>query len=836
MEFYKQKIDSILSEFNSSADEGLSCAAVQAAKKKYGSNQIKFKNKPWWKVVIEPFVDIFVLILLAAVIISLFAGEYVDGIIVGIVIVVNAVIYWIQRYSTERVLRALKKHTQQEVEVKRQNKTLKILADDLVPGDIVFIGEGQKIAADIRILEFESLAVDESSLTGENVPVHKHSSHIELDQPIYKQQNMLFQGTFAISGNATGIVVAIGNDTEFGRLAAMSKPDELSPMQKKINKLVSLIIKIVAGSSTVVFILSLLRGSEPNEALRFMLTMTVSAVPEGLPIALTVILVIGMKRMASKKALVRNMHAVENMGLISVIATDKTGTLTENKLQVQEIWAPDKSSHDILKLHVYLSADIHEDQESHDPLDIVMAEYSGIIHKPAGHKFVHQFSFVQSIRMSGVLWKSSSGYELNVKGSPEHLLVRCDLSKAERSKAESEMHSLASKGYRVIGIASSKISSPVEKLEDYKSKFRFQGFIAVADPLRKAAIQAINEAQQAGIEVKMITGDHFETAFHIGKQLGLANHQSEVFNSEEFAHKTSLPAAIVNKHTIFARILPEDKLLILNKLKKSQISAMTGDGVNDVPALAAANIGVAMGSGSDIAKEAGDIVLLDDNFATIIKAVREGRVIYSNIRKMLFYEFSTTIGEVMTIIGALIIGLPTPVLAIQILWINLVTGTTMVLPLGLDTAEDDVMKYPPRKMNAPLLDKIIVSRLVFVGITIAVVMLVIFSMLVKKHPVIYAQAIAFTMLVFGQWANSLTSRSERTSAFVRNLKPNYLLLLGFIISLVLQELVLFGPLRTMFHIPEINISDLFVPILTISIAVLAAGELHKLLTYKMKSK
>lgn len=833
---YKQKIEDLYEKFGSSNEDGLSYASVKKAEKQYGLNLLEIKGDPLWRKIIEPFASAFVIILLVAAGISVVAEEYLDGAVVMGVILINAVISWVQQYSTERVLRALKKQTEQKVSVIRQGNEQVVDAHELVPGDIILLDEGQKVPADGRLLEAENLSVNESILTGEAVPVHKHTSHIGSDTPTYKQLNMVFQGTFITAGSARALVVATGNQTEFGRIAKLAKPEGLAPMQVKINKLVSLIVKAAVGVSATIFILSLIRGLPADEALRFMLTMAVSAVPEGLPVALTVILVIAMRNMAKEKALVRSMHAIENLGLVTVIATDKTGTLTENILRVQDVWATEGVSQPMMKMYSRMSANIFGDSHVSDPLDVALREHTEKTDIPNTMKFLRQFSFSQELLMSGSLWQEGKHYELYVKGAPEHLLHQAKLSKKDRSKAESELHKLASSGSRVIAVAGAKLKKPIQNLEEFSGQLEFYGFVGVADSLRREAAGAIAEAQAAGIDVKMITGDHFETAFHIGKELGLTKHPREVFNAEEKPKLSALSVSAVNKNAVFARILPERKLHILKNLKKKNIVAMTGDGVNDVPALSSADVGVAMGSGSDIAKESGDIVLLDDNFNTIVSAVRSGRVVYANIRKMLFYLFSTSLGESLTMVGALVVGLPLPVTAIQILWINIVTDTAMVLPLGLDPAEDDVMKYTPRKVKAPLLDRIMITRLILMGATLAITTLSVFWYVNQTHSYAYAQAIAFTMLVTGQWAKAQVARSEKISVFKRILTPNPAQLIGYIVAFFLQWLVLFGPLRSVFHIPQIKFSDLLIPVAIVTSAVVLVGEVHKLITKNSKSE
>jgi len=361
-----------------------------------------------------------------------------------------------------------------------------------------------------------------------------------------------------------------------------------------------------------------------------------------------------------------------------------------------------------------------------------------------------------------------------------------------------------------------------------KNDIEFIGFLAFADELRSEAKNAIRAAHKAGISVRLITGDHYETAFNIGKQLGLATHINQVMQGVDLPK--SMPALVetIKDKTVFARILPEDKFRILKALKQTEITAMTGDGVNDVPALANAHVGIAMGSGSDIAKDAGGIVLLDDNFATIIKAIAEGRKIFDNIRRMLFYLLSTSLGEVLTMVGALLFGLPLPITAIQILWINLVTDTAMVLPLGLEPEEDDHMKRPPRKPKDPLMSRMLLSRIAIIGLTMAVVTLITVSILVKQgYETSYIQTVAFMMLIVAQWMNAFNARSEFKSSFSRIKKVNYGLIVGLAIASVLQVLVMFGPLREVFDVQTVPLSTLLISSGLMAMTILIVSELHK---------
>ncbi len=819
MIWYKETTQQLYDILETS-EKGLSKTEASSRLEKYGQNQVAIKKDSIWKIIFEPFRSVFVAILGAAAIISLLSHELLDAAIIGIILLVNSGIFYSQQYATSRVLRSLKKHSIQQVNVIRDGIEIVISSIYLVPGDIVILNEGERVPADARIVHTDNLQVNESSLTGESVPVHKHASTLESQKQIYEQDNMVFQGTYILSGTAKALVVETASRTEFGKIASLASDDNTkSPVQEKIDNLVTLVVKIVGVLAVIVFALSLVRGIALDEAIRFVLALTVSAVPEGLPVALTVIIVLGMRRMAKQKALVRNFKAIEDIGLVTTIATDKTGTLTKNHLTIVESWSIGSTL-----VATIMGRTIDTNATQTDPLDQAVKEGS-----TSHHKVDKLYPFDLSLRMSGAYSKEDK--QIYIKGSPEHILSLSDLTKQQYHEAESMMHELASMGYRVIAFGEYQVlETPPEDLGIIKNhQLKFVGFVAFADELRPEASKAIRDAHQAGISVRLITGDHYETAYNIGKQIGLANHPDQVIKGTDLPKEiNSLASAIKNK-TIFARILPEDKFRILKALKQTEITAMTGDGVNDVPALANAHVGIAMGSGSDIARDAGGIVLLNDNFATIIKAIAEGRKIFDNIRRMLYYLLSTNSGQVFTMIGALLFGLPLPVTAIQILWINLVTDTAMVLPLGLEPAEDGHMKRPPRRPKDPILSRILISRMAVVALTMAAVTLIIVAVLVGQgQELAYIQTVAFMALVSAQWMNAFNARSEYKSSFSRITKINHGLTIGFAFGFFLQMLVMFGPLKSVFGIVEVPIETLILTSGIMVAAILAVAELHKL--------
>ena len=780
--------------------------------------------------------------MLFAALLSLLKQEYLDSAIIIIIIAISAIIYYVQQYSTERVLRALKKHDIQQISVYRDGQFIRLNSEELVPGDVFIIHEGEKVPADARILHSLNARADEAMLTGESEPVSKHHNPIQSDRPLYEQVNMVFQGSFVVSGEIIAVVTTTGNNTEYGKLAQLAGGSNFeSPVQKKIDSLISKIVIAVVVVAIFAFILQIIRGYETSEALRFVLALAVSAVPEGLPIAISVILVLGMRKLAEKKALVRSMSAIENIGLVTLIATDKTGTLTKNKLRVQDVWEL-KSNDDLRSVAIAINKTVlvSEGGVSHDPLDEAFIYFAKEYHAQDSVKELStkQLPFDQKHAMSGVVWRvGNDNYQAYVKGAPEKIIEFAKLKGTELQNAEKMLHQLTGQGLRVIAIAkqnSTRVASSFDEL--LEQPLIFIGLVAVADELREEASGAIALAKEAGVEVAMITGDHAETAFAIGKKIGLAKQRNEVFDTRKLSNKQQISESAIYTSKVFSRVTPENKYQLLHYFKKKHITAMTGDGVNDVPALTQAHIGIAMGSGTQVAKEAGDIVLLNDNFATIIDALREGRTIFANIRKMLFYLLATTVGMVITMIGSLIVGLPLPVLAIQILWINLVTDTALVIPIGLEPAERDVMKQSPRKPDQPILDNYMVIRIILVGIVMASSAIVVFAIFLQNYSEEYARTVAFMVLVAMQWANAFNARSDTQLAVSRLKVFNSKFAIGLSLSVGLQMLAIFGPLASALNVESIAFIHILIPSIIAGILVVTTAELHKLWQKFKKSK
>ncbi len=798
-----------------------------------GLNEIKVAGKPLWKKIIEPITDVFMLVLIFAGVISIFHGDTLDAIIIFAIVVVNAGISYVQEYSTEKILRELRKTSEQIVEVVRGGKTLKISKSDLVAGDIVQLSEGDKIPADGRILSANSVRVDESMLTGESLPITKTAESIEhKNLEAYQQTNMLFQGAFVISGNLQMAVTATGSNTEFGKLAELSSQiSSESPVQAKINKLVRKIIFFAIGLAIVAFGLSLWRGTEFVEAVKFVLTMSVSFVPEGLPIAISIILALGMRKMAREKALVRNLRAIETVGVITTIATDKTGTLTENRLTLQKFHSlkpEDEFYHTIFEAK-------NNSEKTRDPLDIALDDFIKMSGKTfSAHEPLRAFGFNQDLAMSGNLSHAGEKFVLSAKGAPEKMMALAKISAKQKKEIQQKLEEYTGEGFRVLAIVRTELSKEIEKLEEIpaNAKFEFVGLIAVADVLRSTSAKAIREARAAGVSVRMITGDHPETAFHIGEKLGLADSRDQIFDASAIDNLSDKELEkAVSKARVFARITPESKFKILKILEKTEITAMTGDGVNDVPALAGANVGFAMGSGSEIAKDASDIVLLDDNFKSIITAMKEGRIIVSNISKMLFYALSTNAGEAATMIGALILGIPLPLVPVQILWINLVTDSTLIIPLGLEPANGEIMKRKPSAPNSPILSKTHIARMAWVAILMAAMAIFTYTYYARTLGVDAARTLTFTLLTVIQWANAINSRNLDKSIFAKNSHAfNGKFWVGMALAIGLQLVAIFTPLSEMLHVSPVPLGDMLFVSAIAFVSPIILVEIHKFFT------
>ena len=841
MLYYNHSVKDSLIDQRTDAESGLSSKEVKKRRAKFGENTLDIKTTPLIKKLLEPFADLFMIILVIALVLSIVQQSWTEVAVIALDIVLDVAVFYIQRFSTERVLNSLQEKTVQKITVIRNSSEQEVDASELVPGDVVILHEGDRIPADGRIISESGLLTNESMLTGESEAIAKDAKAISGKKKVYEQKNMVFAGSFVLTGSSKFVVTATGNNTEYGKIASLaSNATNTSPIQEKINRLVVKIAAVILTVAGLVLAVQLIDGIPFFSAIEFTLAMIVSAVPEDLPIVTAIILAIGAVRLAKKQALIKELRAIQSIGIVTTIASDKTGTLTENKLAVKDFWNPEikktlKNNEIFLKIIAESAIPL---DTATDPLDLAIWN---LIKSEAAYLTdsspLKTYAFDQDLKTSGNLFEDKRGnLRLVIKGAPETVLAKCSkMTKKDLETAETHLENFSNQGYKVIALASAKINHEINELSRLTKNdvFKFEGLIAIADTVRPGVVDAIESAATAGVQVKMVTGDHAQTAFAIGRELGLCTDFSEVLDCSKLGDlpDSDLEDRVKNA-TIFARVTPEDKFRILNIIKKSEVVAMTGDGVNDVPALVGAHVGIAMGDSPSIVQDAGDIVLLDNNFSNIVSAMKEGRVILANIRRMLIYLLATNAGEVLATLGALFISGAQLLLPIQILWINMVTDSLMVVPIGLEPPEREFMSQKPEPKDAPILSKVLVRRMALISVAMAFVGLGTYYFALARFSHDEANTLAFTAMVVIQWSNAFCVRGTYESAFKRLKVKNTLFILALILAIVLQALVLFGPLSIFAKTVPVDPLALVLTILVAFAVPLLVTELHKKLAKK----
>ena len=741
-ESYVKELDTVIKELNTNINIGLTTSEVKKRQEKYGPNELKQKKKKTiFKMVMEQLTDKMIIILLIASILSFLLGEKIEGFVILFIIAINIVISVVQEKKASDALEALRNMNAPHSVVLRNGKKEKILAKDLVPGDIIYLEAGNIIPADVRFIEEHDILVDESALTGESVAVEKDKDFIcKKDSPLGERKNMGFSSTIIQNGTGLGVVTNIGMQTEIGMIAKLLDTDDITetPLKKKLNKIGQVLSILGIIVSILIFIIGLIRGKDLISILMIAVSLAISVIPEGLPATVTVVMAIGVQRMAKKKALVKQLPAVETLGSATVICTDKTGTLTENKMTVTKYFTAEnivegkenKLTDKFINCGLLCNnASKVNDKIEGDPTEgalLTFAEKNNYsveqIRKENQKEYEKPFDSVR--KMMTVICKKNGKSEAYIKGAPEEVIERCayilvdgrkkKLTQEGKEKISKKCEELSNDALRLLAFAYKK-----DKLQekDVENDMILLGIVGMIDPPRKEVMASIKSCHDAGIKVIMITGDHKATAVAIAKNLGIYKEGDLAINVEEL-HEMS-PEELeqkVSKITVFSRVSPKDKLDIVNALqKKHEIVGMTGDGVNDAPALNTADIGIAMGkNGTDVAKDAADMLLLDDNFSTIEVAIKEGRRIYRNIQKVIQFLLTGNIAEVLTIFLAIVFNLETPILAVHILFVNLITDTLPALALGVDPANKNTMKHPPTKKGT-LFEKNMVANIAYYG-------------------------------------------------------------------------------------------------------------------------
>jgi len=827
--FYDQKVADIEKNLETSA-QGLSSEEVRKRQQKYGKNILPKKARDSiLKIFFNEFNDPMVFLLLAAIVASLIAGEIVDAIVIAAIILIDAVVGAYQENRANSTAEALANLVKVKVNVMRDGAKTQVDAEELVVGDSVLLESGDKISADLRLVETHNFTVDESILTGESLQVVKNTDIIHKPRPaISEQDNMAFSGTTVVSGRARAIVVKTGIETELGKIADSinTTEDEKSPLTirvEKFSKQISILIIIVGIIVATLMVSRSLLANEPlniTEILITVIAFAVSAMPEGLPLALTMALTIASNRMSKRNVIVRKLKAAESLGSCTVIASDKTGTLTVNQQTARKIILPNgeeyqitgtgyskdgKVTGNIMRYAEEIAfcgainneANISGKEPIGDSIDIaflVMAAKLKITTAKAN--ILEIVPYESENKYSAVFYEQGGEVYCTVKGSPEVVAGFCSKinfsTTCNFAKVEQQNEQLSADGYRVIAVASGKIARKKRYgIGDIK-KLTFLGQVAFIDPIRKEAAVSIRKCHTAGIKVMMITGDHPLTAFSIARDLKLTNRFDEVATGVDVdrafdAGERTFDNFVAQKK-VFARVTPLQKLNIVHSLKRQgEFVAVTGDGVNDAPALKAANIGIAMGSGTDIARETSDMIIADDNFSSIVAGIEEGRVAYSNIRKIIFFLISCGLAESAFFCLAIACGMPMPMTAIQLLWLNVVTDGIQDMALSFERAEKDILREPPRDPKESIFDKALIARIAFSGLVITGIIFAAWTfMLERGFDPVRARSYTMCLMVFMQNIHVFNCRSERHSAFSVPLRSNLFILIGVGATLCLQ--------------------------------------------------
>ncbi|UWE05234.1 calcium-translocating P-type ATPase, SERCA-type [Laceyella sacchari] len=891
------EVERVAAHFKVDLASGLSDKEAKERLKQVGPNQLAEGEKAsWLSLFIEQFKDFMVLVLLIATLISGLLGEYTDAIAIIAIVLLNAVLGFIQEMRAEKSLSALKKLSAPTAKVLREGEWKRVDASQLVPGDVIMLESGDRIPADVRFAQTEGLYVEESALTGESVPVTKQSSSLpRAEVALGDRKNMGYMGTMVVRGNGLGIVVHTGMATEMGRIAHLLENTETmdTPLKRRLEQLGKVLIVVALLLTALVVFTGILHGHDAYKMFLAGVSLAVAAIPEGLPAIVTIALALGVQRMIKRRAIVRKLPSVETLGCATVICSDKTGTLTQNKMSVTHLWADGK------RIQVSGSGYVPEGEFQADGATVKVekepalrrllevaalcnnaqliqkTEKNGLLKKSeawvvngdptegallvaaakAGLDKEHLAGEWERIKelpfdserkmMSVILENKSKGRVVFSKGAPDVLLTKCThlleqgrkvpLTDAKREQILRHNEELASMALRNLGFAYRELDSRHTTLKEgqYEQQLVFVGLAGMIDPPRAEVKEAINVCRKAGIKTVMITGDHQTTAVAIARELGIKRPQGltltgqDLYNmsDDEFQKK-------VNDVDVYARVSPEHKLRIVKALQQAgQVVAMTGDGVNDAPAIKSADIGIAMGiTGTDVSKEASSLILADDNFSTIVAAVEEGRNIYENIRKFISYLLASNVGEILIMFLAMLAGLPLPLVPIQILWVNLVTDGLPAMALGIDPAEEDTMVRSPRNSRESVFARGVGWKIVTRGLLIGASSLMAFWVTYLETPddLVRAQTVAFATLVFAQLIYVFDCRSQGT-IFQRTPLDNLPLVLAVLSSAVLLLAVIYyPPLQPVFHTVSLGVREWILVIVTSTLPVILAGILDLL--------
>ncbi len=856
LRWYGLEIDTVCDRLNS-APGGLSSADAAQRLKRYGANAIvEQPRRPPWRILLDQLGDVLILVLIGAAIIAAFVGEPQDSIVILIIVLLNAIFGAVQEFRAERAVAALRRLAAPEASVLRDAAATTIPAEQLVPGDVVLLEAGNAVPADLRLIEGSDLQVDESLLTGESRTVQKVITALSGDLPLSDRANQAFKGTLITHGRGRGMVVVTGAQTELGRIAGMLSTAEVvrTPLQKRLASFGSRLVLAILAICVFIFAIGLLRGEPPILMLLTAVSLAVAAVPEALPAVITVSLAFGAAKLSRKNVLIRRLPAVETLGSVTYICADKTGTLTENSMRLERIVIAEASydrltedgsaSMRLLGQALALSNDVQTDADGKpvgEPTEIALFQAAMAVgwdktELESTFPRIAELPFDSERKRMSTLHRDGENVMMFCKGAPEYILPHCvDYAGGEAfntDRALADAARLADNGYRVLALACRCLQTVPMLLDgEIESALSLLGLVALIDPPREGVEAAVAECKAAGIVPVMITGDHPGTARAVAMRLGICGETDEVFTGGDLDRMTPAEFEVRAEDVrVYARVSPEQKIRIVRALlERGQFAAMTGDGVNDAPALKMANIGVAMGrKGTDVAREAADMVLLDDNFTTIVSAVREGRRIYDNIRKFVKDTMSSNSGEIWTLLLAPFFGLPIPLLPIHILWINLVTDGLPGLAFTVERAERGIMSRRPRPPSESIFARGMWQHIIWYGLFVGGVSIASQAWAYGRGAE-YWQTVVFTVLTVSQLFHSMAVRSERESLFTIGIFSNIAMLGAVLLTIGLQLMIVYLPaFNNIFHTQPLPVFDLAV-CLALSVLTLVAVEIEKLL-------
>lgn len=797
MKWYQLSVKDVLHKTDSQV-AGLTKEERKTRLKNNGPNKMEEKEQvPLWRKIAKHFTDLLMVVLIVAALLKFVTGEMVEGSIIFLVVIVNGFVGYWQERKAEESLDGLKQMMGQEATVLNEGQALKVNSEELVRGDIVLLKAGDVIPADLRLIEVHDLTVEESILTGESEAVEKKVDAIAQEALAGDQLNMAFSGTLVQTGSARGVVIETGDATEIGKInhALQSIQAQTTPLVKKMHQLNKQIFRgILALIVFLLFFTSFRYGMDWSLMFSASIALIVAMIPEGLPAVLTMILSMGVKEMADENAIIKGMPAVETLGSMTVICSDKTGTLTKNEMTVQEVVTekPTLVKEIMNNCQDLKTKDEQTIEEIHgNPTELALLKYVDEENQQL-KPVLGKIPFSSSYKYMATLHAVDDEYVIFIKGAPEVLLEKAALENTEKSKWEKRGLALASRGQRVLGFGYKKVSS-AELTHDALHGLTFAGLAGIIDPPKESAIRAVAQAQQAGISVKMITGDHKATAQAISEQIGL-KHTAKLLEGADIDGMSDEELAEAVGHVdVFARTTPDHKLRIVTALQKNEeVVGMTGDGVNDAPALKQADIGIAMGiKGSEVSKQAADMVLADDNFYTIVKAVKEGRRIFDNLQKTINFFLPTALAQGLIVILALLMNRPLPLTPIQILWVNMVTTITLSYALGFEKASNDTMTRPPRDTKLGILSGYSFFRILYVSLLI---MIPAYFLSMRFEGAALQQTILLQSIVLGQAVYMINCRELFDPAINRRFFENKFLFLSLGILFILQAGVVFLPL------------------------------------------